>query len=281
MAVVELRDRAAIAAVCRRKPSVHVYELGDLDDFFWPHTRWFGLGRRRRASQQVALAVHGARAAGPDRASPTSRGRRWQHLLASVAPATAARTSTRTGRRPARRARRSLRAKHAGASPEDGACRARTARWSRHTVSPPSGPRSADEVEDVLRRGLPGHVVRAADARDRPLRRYPRRASGSPASPACTSTRPRWRVAALGNVATLPGCPRPRAWPERACAALCRLLLDDGIETIALNVRSDNAPAIAGVRAARLRGGRGVRRGRPHRTDAWRSAMPEVVGTRE
>ena len=22
-------------------PAVHAYALGDLDDFFWPHTRWF------------------------------------------------------------------------------------------------------------------------------------------------------------------------------------------------------------------------------------------------
>ena len=29
-----------------------------------------------------------------------------------------------------------------------------------------------------------------------------------------------------------------------ACARLCRLLLDDGIDTISLNVRADNAAAI-------------------------------------
>ncbi len=38
--VVELTDRDAIAAFCRRRPAVHAYALGDLDDFFWPHTRW-------------------------------------------------------------------------------------------------------------------------------------------------------------------------------------------------------------------------------------------------
>ena len=41
MAVVEVRDRDEIAAFCRRRPAVHAYALGDLDDFFWPHTRWF------------------------------------------------------------------------------------------------------------------------------------------------------------------------------------------------------------------------------------------------
>ena len=36
-----------------------------------------------------------------------------------------------------------------------------------------------------------------------------------------------------------------RGWPAGACAALCLLLLEDGIETIALNVRADNAAALA------------------------------------
>ena len=40
--VVELRDRGEIATFLRRRPAVHAYALGDLDDFFWPHTRWLG-----------------------------------------------------------------------------------------------------------------------------------------------------------------------------------------------------------------------------------------------
>jgi len=42
MTIVELRDRDELASFFRRRPAVHAYELGDLDDFFWPHTRWFG-----------------------------------------------------------------------------------------------------------------------------------------------------------------------------------------------------------------------------------------------
>jgi predicted GNAT family acetyltransferase len=50
-------------------------------------------------------------------------------------------------------------------------------------------------------------------------------------------------VAALGNVATLPEA-RSRGLATIACAELCRLLLGDGIDTIALNVRADNTAAI-------------------------------------
>ena len=49
MTLVELGDRATIAAFFRRNAEAHVYELGDLDDFDWPHTRWFALGARRPA----------------------------------------------------------------------------------------------------------------------------------------------------------------------------------------------------------------------------------------
>ena len=55
---------------------------------------------------------------------------------------------------------------------------------------------------------------------------------------------PEWRVAALGNVATVPES-RGRGLAKAACAQLCRVLLDDGIDTISLNVRADNLAAIA------------------------------------
>ena len=54
MTLVELGDRDAIAAFLRRNAAAHVYELGDLDDFDWPHTRWFGWERDGRL-EQVAL----------------------------------------------------------------------------------------------------------------------------------------------------------------------------------------------------------------------------------
>lgn len=43
MHVVEIDQRARLRAYFQRRAGLHLYELGDLDDFFWPHTRWFGL----------------------------------------------------------------------------------------------------------------------------------------------------------------------------------------------------------------------------------------------
>jgi ribosomal protein S18 acetylase RimI-like enzyme len=41
-ALTEIDDPAAIEAFMRRDPGLHVYEIGDLDPFFRPRTRWFG-----------------------------------------------------------------------------------------------------------------------------------------------------------------------------------------------------------------------------------------------
>ena len=54
MALLELTDRSAIADFFGRNPRAHVYELGDLDDFDWPHTRWFAWQGDDRL-EQVAL----------------------------------------------------------------------------------------------------------------------------------------------------------------------------------------------------------------------------------
>ena len=42
MPVISIHDRAELVRRFRRDPDLHIYELGDLDDFFWPHTTWYG-----------------------------------------------------------------------------------------------------------------------------------------------------------------------------------------------------------------------------------------------
>jgi len=42
MSIIELSDKQQIAAFLRRNLYLNIYQLGDLDDFFWPHTRWWG-----------------------------------------------------------------------------------------------------------------------------------------------------------------------------------------------------------------------------------------------
>jgi hypothetical protein len=46
----EVRDRVEIERWLRREAASHVYALADLDDVFWPETRWFAL----RSDGQIA-----------------------------------------------------------------------------------------------------------------------------------------------------------------------------------------------------------------------------------
>jgi ribosomal protein S18 acetylase RimI-like enzyme len=40
--IARLKDKTRIEAFLRRSPALHIYSLGDLDDFFWPQTTWYG-----------------------------------------------------------------------------------------------------------------------------------------------------------------------------------------------------------------------------------------------
>lgn len=42
MEFARLHNNDQIEDYLRRSPDKHVYSLGDLDDTFWPHTRWYG-----------------------------------------------------------------------------------------------------------------------------------------------------------------------------------------------------------------------------------------------
>ena len=52
--VVCLHAKQEVVAFCRRSPFVHLYSIGDLDDFFWPHTTWVAL-RQGSEVRQLAL----------------------------------------------------------------------------------------------------------------------------------------------------------------------------------------------------------------------------------
>jgi ribosomal protein S18 acetylase RimI-like enzyme len=52
--IISLHDRAQIGAFLRQDAPLHLYALGDLDDFFWPATLWYGL-EADGALRQVVL----------------------------------------------------------------------------------------------------------------------------------------------------------------------------------------------------------------------------------
>lgn len=55
MRIERLTDKAQIEAFLRTNAELHVYSLGDLDDFFWPQTTWYGWHQGGRLQDVVLL----------------------------------------------------------------------------------------------------------------------------------------------------------------------------------------------------------------------------------
>jgi predicted GNAT family acetyltransferase len=239
--VVEVRDRALIERFLRRRPAVHAYELGDLDDFFWPHTRWLTWQPEGQIEQLALLydepdpTVLLALAEPPEESAtsflrslaaqlPT---RLYAHLSPGLVPALA--PSLLPVGEPASHLKLGL------VDPE---------RLDVPGMDDVELLTSAelDEVERFYERAYPGTWFQA---RMLETGRYVgiRRDGQLECVAGVHVWSPTWRVAALGNVATLPAA-RGAGLATAACARLCRILLDDGIDVISLNVHADNAAAI-------------------------------------
>jgi len=55
-----LHDKAEIEAFLRRDTWLHIYGIGDLDAFFWPHTAWYALKEAETVRSVVLLYTGGA-----------------------------------------------------------------------------------------------------------------------------------------------------------------------------------------------------------------------------
>ncbi|MFI5834102.1 GNAT family N-acetyltransferase [Micromonospora sp. NPDC051300] len=234
MAVRAEHDRAVLAALLGRDPVLHAYQLGDLDDFFWPYTSWF------RSGDEVVLLYHGVELptllafAAPERVAALSG------LLARAAPVLPARL-------------------WAHLSP---GLEATVARWFTVSESAPHDRMALTDpgrLAAVAPRGEPLGVADLAELRELYAVAYP----GNWFDPRMVETgqyvgvrergrlvavagvhvfSPRWRVAAVGNVTTRPDA-RGRGLAAGAVAALCARL-SASVDHITLNVRSDNVAAV-------------------------------------
>lgn len=241
MALVETRDRERIARFCRRRAGVHAYLLGDLDPFFWSHTRWFGWEEDGLLTELallytepdipvvLAFAETSERTLGALAAamSPDLPRRLYAHVTGSCLEGLLDTRVVETSVPHSKLAlvdEHALRRQDSGDTPEI------------------LGPEALREVEAFYRVAYPGTWFHP---RMLETMRYVGLRDGSElvAVAGVHVYSPEWRVATLGNVATAPHA-RGSGLAQRACAQLCRLLVEDGIDTIGLNVRDDNPAAL-------------------------------------
>lgn len=53
-----LHDKTTIESFLRKNTEMHIYSIGDLDDFFWPYTTWYALAKNEEL-EAVALLYTG------------------------------------------------------------------------------------------------------------------------------------------------------------------------------------------------------------------------------
>jgi ribosomal protein S18 acetylase RimI-like enzyme len=229
--LIEVRDRAQLRALLRDDPRLHVYELGDLDDRFWPFTRWFVHGTA------VALLYSAAdppvlAAFGPGRAELLGEvaahlpARVYAHLSPGLATALAPR----------------LRSVSHGAYLKMAladTARVRAIDAARATVL---GPGDAAELVAFYKDAYPTSWFDArvlATGCCTGVREHGRLVAAAGVHVMSATE----RVAAIGNVAVAVDH-RGRGLSTVVTAATCQRLLRD-VDVVGLNVKADNAAARA------------------------------------
>jgi ribosomal protein S18 acetylase RimI-like enzyme len=237
--VEALSDKRELEAVLSRDRELHLYEIGDLDPFFWPQTTWWGMREADGTLSSIALLYRGGGGATlialgdrePPRAllaaiEPALPEHAYGHLAVGVSSALAPKRQI---------ANRGLHLKMALRDPSRLAA-------GRASELETLGRDQLDEVLAFYARAYPGNFF---DPRMLASGCYVglRREGQLVAVAGVHVYSPLYRVVALGNIATDPDH-RGQGLAARATAELCRRLLGS-VEVIGLNVRADNAPAIA------------------------------------
>jgi len=234
-----LHDRAQLASLFRRNPALHAYALGDLDDFFWPYTQWYGLERDGDLRQAVLLYTQEDP---PVVQAITDNTDEMRALLLSLLPMLPARLSLHLsqGLRPALASHYSFHSllTHRKLVLRDPSALA----GIRADDVVRLAPCDADDAQAFYDDTYPGHWF--APRMLQTGQYFGVRRQGAWVCMAGVHVySPAQRVAALGNVVTRPDA-RGQGLATRVCAALCRSLLE-ATDTIGLNVEQGNAPALA------------------------------------
>jgi GNAT superfamily N-acetyltransferase len=241
LGLVCLHAKEEIEAFARRNPLLHLYEIGDLDDFFWPQTVWYAL-EDGGAVRQLAL-LYTAMSIPVLLANTEQPPASMQELMRLLLPLLPGRFYAHLGPEAL-----AVLADVYHAQPYGTHCKMGLADPSRLAQVDTSGvvrlsPADEADLEALYRCSYPGNwfVPRMLQTG---CYYGVRRGAELVCAAGVHVYSARYRVAALGNITTHPGL-RGRGLATAASARLCQELLQAGVASIGLNVKADNAAALS------------------------------------
>lgn len=234
-----LHDRIEIEAFLRKNIFLHLYSIGDLDDFFWPYTHWYGL---KTGNTLTAIALLYAAPGLPVLLALSEEPVLMRELLAQIQyllpPHFYAHLSP--GLETAFINTHDLEAhgEHYKMALTDKTLLSPF----QHLRTVHLGEQNLEEIKEFYRESYPGNWF---DPRMLQTGQYfgIRENNNLVSIAGIHVYSPQYRVAALGNITTHPSF-RSRGYGKVATAAVCRSLLKS-VDYIGLNVKADNAAAIA------------------------------------
>jgi GNAT superfamily N-acetyltransferase len=239
MRSVCLHDKPSIERVLRQNVYLHLYSIGDLDDFFWPYTIWYATADDAEF-RSVALLYVGQSL--PTLIALCERAEPMCGLLESVLHLLPQRFYTHVSPGVESVFRRTHSLEAHGEHLKMALLHRSAAEDADSRDTCPLGPDNANEVGEFYARCYPGNWF---DPRILATGQYfGIREGGCLVSVAGVHVYSRqYQVAALGNIATAPSH-RNRGYGRRVAARTCQSLLRD-VCHIGLNVKADNAAAIS------------------------------------
>jgi RimJ/RimL family protein N-acetyltransferase len=240
MSLIQLHDKTQIERYLRRYPQFNYYHLGDLDDFFWPHTEWFA---RRKNGEISALALLYAAPDPPVLLAILNDNRdEMDALLVELLPEFPQNVYAHLSPELEQIFESDYRLIHYGEHYKMVLTDPKKLDSYDTSQVIPLGREQLAELESLYQNAYPGNWfnARMLDSGQYVGIRSPQGELICVAGVHVFSRK--YRVAALGNITTHPDF-RGRGFAAAATAGLCTQVLDH-VELIGLNVRSDNHSAV-------------------------------------
>jgi len=233
-----MHDKKEIEEFLIRDPFLHIYSIGDLDEFFWPYTNWYGL-KTNGSLQAIALLYVGMEV--PTLLVLSDDPKAMTDLLIEIQHLLPARfyTHLSPGLESTFDASHNLipYGKHYKMALVD---REMTLNIKRDDVSH-LAVKDIEAIQTLYRESYPGNWF---DPRMLETNQYFGIWDGDHlvSIAGIHVYSPRYKVSALGNITTHPSC-RNKGYGQRVTARLCQSLIRKDIN-VGLNVKIDNNAAI-------------------------------------